>query len=458
MPNSSDSLLAILRQHWGWLSAAFVLALIFRIGMILHFGSFAPPKAGSDAWEFDTYAWNLVSGNGYRGPSPAHPDGNHLTSHRVPGYTIVLAATYGILGHRFDAPLFVNALLGALTTIEVFLVGALVFGVWAGRVASAGYAVWPISGFYATTVGAEVLFAFILLALVIACLTIDVKRLRTLHMTTIGVLVGSAMLTRAESALMLASLGLWALVIFGRDWRRTLRFTWVFLIAALVLTPWTVRNYRVHGVFMPLSSIGGQTFLGSNNRVVLEDPRYHGYWVFEGAIPEYREALAGLGEAERDREALRLGLEFLAENRDSWPFLVWQKIKRFWSPVIKTDNQLMKFVMLATWGPVFVALIPSFLVTFLRFLRSRRQALILHFTIGYTLPHVILINGQTRMRFGIEAICIVLATWGFLNGIAALHRWWRNRRGSGKPTVVQQDIARDTGDVVPSRLLSRSED
>src|SRR5262245_62833830 len=105
-----------------------------------------------------------------------------------------------------------------------------------------------------------------------------------------GLLLGFAILTRPNAGLMVPLAALWAYQFRGRP--RILRLTLTIpLMSLLVLTPWTYRNYVVLNAFIPISTGGGDVFLGANNSVVATDPLYYGYWIWPGDIAEYRNAL-----------------------------------------------------------------------------------------------------------------------------------------------------------------------
>ena len=52
------------------LAALFVVGFVLRLALALHFGINVWRRSGSDAAEYDTYAWNIAQGRGYRGMSP----------------------------------------------------------------------------------------------------------------------------------------------------------------------------------------------------------------------------------------------------------------------------------------------------------------------------------------------------------------------------------------------------
>src|SRR5262245_22122703 len=104
-----------------WLAVA--VALVLRLGLAAHYGLTRAPKPGGDDQEYDTYAWNLAQGRGYRGMSPDVADQDHLTAYRPPGPSLLFASVYMVVGHRYDAVRIVNCALAALSVYATFLIG-----------------------------------------------------------------------------------------------------------------------------------------------------------------------------------------------------------------------------------------------------------------------------------------------------------------------------------------------
>jgi hypothetical protein len=88
---------------------------------------------------------------------------------------------------------------------------------------------------------------------------------------------------------------------------------------AIVIAPWTVRNYRTFDRFVLVSTNGGLAMYGANN------PRAHGGYVEEG--PE--EDLMRMPELEADREAKRRAAEWIVANPGRFLALAFEKNIRF---------------------------------------------------------------------------------------------------------------------------------
>src|SRR5215467_899031 len=122
-----------------WVLLMFVcLGLALRLGVAaaLDGGLGGTPAPGSDDFEYDSYAWNVAQGRGYRGVSPDVTDPEHLTAYRPPGTSFVWAGLYRLLGHRYAAVRVLHCILGAATILLVYWVGQRCFGHSVGLLAA----------------------------------------------------------------------------------------------------------------------------------------------------------------------------------------------------------------------------------------------------------------------------------------------------------------------------------
>src|SRR5262245_10958316 len=128
----------------------------------------------------------------------------------------------------------------------------------------------------------------------------------------------------------------WALWQF-RGQRRPLAMSLSILVVGVaLLVPWTVRNYRVFGEFIPFSTMGGSVLLQGNNRIVATEPKYYGYSVWDTDIPEYRDAIrAPNDEVKRDQVCRSLAIRWLKDNPDKWWYLIKAKFLRSWTPFLQ---------------------------------------------------------------------------------------------------------------------------
>jgi len=396
--------------HWVLLVLVCVgLAARLGVAAALDGGLNGGPAPGSDELEYDSYAWNVAQGRGYRGISPDVADKEHLTAYRPPGTSLAWAGVYRLFGHRYAAVRVLHGIVGAGTILLVFWIGQRCFGRSVGLLAAGVYTVWPTSLLYSSALMSEPLGTFWLMGYVVASLSFAGQPSGSRALWA-GLLLGFAILTRPNAGLMVPLACLWAYQFRGHP--RILVLTLAIpVVSLLVLAPWAYRNYVVFDTFIPLSTGGGDVFLGANNSVVATDPIYYGYWIWPGQIAEYQNALRPLNnEIERDRVARKLALRWLKDNRDKWWYLVHSRARRGWTPVLLPRSpKLYRLAMLLSWAPVLILMLVSFFPTLIDSLRKGHPGWLLHLVILHVVAGSIVFWGSSRFRYPIEGLCIILS-------------------------------------------------
>jgi 4-amino-4-deoxy-L-arabinose transferase-like glycosyltransferase len=423
------------RRKWivfGLVFAAFAL----RLAVAIVLGINEPPEPGSDPEEYDTYAWNVAQGRGYRGMSPDVSDRDHLTAYRPPGTSLIWAGLYKVFGRRYDVIRTFNCAVGAATVWFVYAIGSRCFGPIVGLLGAGIYAAWPIALLYSTTLLSEPPGTFFFLAYLHACLVFAERRTWGTAAGA-GVYLGLTLLTRPNPLPMIPLTAVWALWQFRRDSQALVRGISIPLIALVTLSPWWVRNAVVFGKFIPISTMGGSVLLQGNNRIVATDPEFYGYSIWDTRIPEYRDALRSAGdEIERDRRAGQFAKDWLKANPDLWPRLVWSKIVRGWTPFLQPKSpRLYRLGTLLSWGPVLVLFLIGFIPTGLRLLRDGHPGWLLHLAIIGSLPMTALMFGDMRYRYTLEPICILIAACIGLGVV----KWITSDKGG----FVSHEVAKD---------------
>lgn len=392
------------------LAAVIVVGLGARLGLALVHGLSAAPERDSDADEYDTYAWNVAQGNGYRGMSPDVADRNHLTAYRPPGPSLLMAGIYCVVGHRYDAVRVVGCLLGSASIWLVFCIGGRLFGVGVGLISAAIYSLFPLAVLQSTEIGSEPIGVFLFLLFINVALAFA-DRPTGLRAALAGLIFGAALLTRANFIVMLPLIVVWAIWQF-RWSTNLLRAGLIPLLAIGCLVPWTVRNYRVFGELIPLSTMGGSVLLQGNNSVVVSEPEFYGYNVWDSTIPEYQKALQTAGnEVERDRRAKQFAIEWIKNHPDKWGFMLWHKLLRSWMPVLsEKQSAARRWLYLLSWGPILVLFVLALVPTLAVGLRHRHAVLLLHLAVLHYVANSLVFFALIRYRAPIDPLCIIFAT------------------------------------------------
>ncbi len=397
---------AMRRLVWSLLIVAFLL----RLGLGLALGLNDPPKTGSDAEEYDTYAWNVVKGHGYRGMSPDVSNQDHLTAYRPPGTSLTWAMIYRVVGHRFDAIRLFGCILGAASVYEVFRLGRRLFTTNVGLISAAGYTIFPHAIFYSVDLGSEVGATYLFL-LYLNLLLDFADRPNWTSATLAGLALGLAMLYRPAFMFMIPLTILWGAWQFRKVPHSIVQASFTVVVAVTCLIPWTVRNYVVFQAFIPFSTMGGSVLLQGNNRIVAENPEFFGYNVWDTQIPEYADALrAPNDELVRDRVAGDLAKAWMKDNLEKLPLMALAKLYRGCTPFLQPKSPWhFRWGTSLSWGPVLVLFLLSVIPTLVGMLRSENPGWIIHLGLLHYVAATLIFFGYARYRHAIEPLCLVLA-------------------------------------------------
>lgn len=192
------------------------------------------------------------------------------TMYRPPGYPAFMAAVYFVFGHHYAAIKLVQMALSAVTALVLARV-CQKHEPGTGRWVLALYALCPFDAVYSIALLSENLCGTLLALSLAAWVSLEGNR----RFLVAGLLLGGATLVRdIYIALVPFMAAAWFLFGVG-SWRRRLAQGAMFaLCAALVIAPWTARNFAVSGRLVPVSAgrlgfslwIGGWTTRGSQIR------------------------------------------------------------------------------------------------------------------------------------------------------------------------------------------------
>jgi hypothetical protein len=404
------------------LVALWLVSFGLHMGYMLVQGINEPPRAGSDQWEYEIYAWNLASGNGFAGPSPQFPsDMRRPTVFRTPGVSFYWSLGYRLFGRHYAVPRVMNSAVFALVGIMVFLIGESAYEWRVGALAAVGAVLYPITYIY-NDLTSEPLFVPLWL-LHLWLLAGWRHHLSWSRCVMAGVVCAAAMLVRASVLLWLPFVFVWVCVVFRADWRQAVaKGTCLLLVPLICIAPWSLRNLKVTGEVVLLSCGGGINLLGGNNSYVVEEPEYYGYCVWPTLLPGHQNAFVGMSDVQMDDHATKLALEWLADHPEKWPFLVYQKIRRLWTPFLQPKVASWKRMgVLFTYGPLLAATVLALIPVIAEAWRRRPQNLILMLPLLWMTGIAVLFFGFARYRFPVEPIMLVITCRGLVMLWDGLH-------------------------------------
>ncbi len=300
--------------------ALFVLAIALRLAFVLAF----PQVPSSDGEWYLVRAAEMARGMGYQ-------EAGHPTAFWPVGYPALLAASLWLCGPSLAGPIALNLIAAAAILALVLRCARLVGADEAGaRLAGLLYAIYPAHIVYTGTTTSEATSTAVTMA---AFALLVGGRRRRLALVAGGLLFGVATLMRAQMLMFPAGL-LIAMTIVWRDyrWRDALKAAVIVHVAmAVVVLPWTIRNYRALGAVVPVSTNGGVSlYYGAN-------PHATGGWYAWERTPEW-DRVVGIPYGERvarqvelDRRFKRAAKEWIVAHPAAWVALGPTKIALLWA-------------------------------------------------------------------------------------------------------------------------------
>ena len=324
------------------------LAALLRVGTFM---AFPPERLVADEIYYAQVARGLALGEGHHYVDDFGVD---LRAWRPPGHPLVLS---GLLPAE-DAPgvddraasvlplLGFQLALGSLLVGAVWWLGWVCFGprvaLWSGLAAAA----YPNLIFFSHTLWSETLTASLVTCALVGALRWSAGPSVRVAVAT-GLVLGLAALTREVALGVGAAIGLWwCLEAAPTDRPRAMRHGLLVLATAfLVVAPWTLRNGRVLGAFVPVSTIGwfaageGNTFEPAN-WLADRGPMHTVYASRYFGTP---------GELARADVARRWTLERIADSQPDW---VLRKFMREGSLLLSPDSYLRYKIDAGAYGEV----------------------------------------------------------------------------------------------------------
>jgi len=398
------------RRPRQWTLLLFAVAMALRVAVAAWQGLPTPAVPGSDESEYMAYATSLAFEHEFRGPSPDVADQHHLTAYRPPGTSFVYAVFLRIFGPHVAVVRLANCLWGALACVLLLAIGRELSTERIAWLVAALWAIYPRALLFSGALMSESLGLLTFLTFMLYALRFA-KSPRLPIAALAGVWLGIAILVHAGRLFMVPFVILWALIIFWRRWPALLNATMIPVIAGLTVLPWTIRNYLVLHEPIPLSTAGGSALLQGNNRIVVTDPKYYGYSVWDTFIPEYADSLRHAGdEVTRDRMAGRFAKQWLKANTRYWPFLFKAKLIRGFTPLLQPQSgMLYRSLELVMWGPILLLLLIGFVPTWRQMARARNGGWLIHFAILHFVVITVLFFGNSRYRYPVEPLCLLIA-------------------------------------------------
>lgn len=420
---------------------AFIAAVAFALRMATLYYAWrtSPLEVRSNlpyGFELGRIASSIAAGKGFSSPLRTMDTGP--SAWFTPLYPYLVAGIFRMWGIFSDASKLIievlNCAFAALTVIPIYEIARKAFGKGVAVGASWTWVVLPSALFFPIFWIWDTACAALFLALILWA-TLEVVHSRSAlvwsgygALWAVGVLINPSLFSLFP---FLAGWAVWQSRGSSPSWLKL--GAAALLVFAMGLVPWTVRNYRVFGKFVPLrSNFGLELWLGNNPGV----PDTWTPWLHPNDDPKEAAKYARMGEmaymAEKQHEALvfmrthpadtlnfmfRRFVENWLGQSDS-PADVWSNGPLY----VKGFVALNAFLSLATWlGAMFAY-------------RTERTgafplvAVPLIFPLVFYLTHLSL-----RYRFPMDPVMVILAAYGVAHVVGLLR---------GRSAGVQEGITR----------------
>jgi len=289
-----------------------LVALALRVAAVAADSGYEP---ANDAHEYDYYARSIAAGDGY--PPSGYLLQGGPTAIRGPGYPYLLGGIYAIGGDSIELARLVDAALGALSILLLYLIAKRLWGRRVGLAAAAIGAVFPPLVLLSRDLVSESLFIPLELAAVLCVLNFRRSGGELRWALGAGALCGLAALTRNTGlALILpVAIGVWTLRPRFRP-RSLLAPALTMGCAAILIAPWIARNAVEFGRFVPITTSGGIAAAGTYNEDSFREAATHGAWRDPQAIPDFTPLFVtpGIDEGTVDVELKRAARDFAWEH------------------------------------------------------------------------------------------------------------------------------------------------
>ena len=298
--------------------ALFCLALGLRLVLMLAL----PQPPLSDGEFYFLRAAEIASGQGYQ-------EAGHPTAFWPVGYPALLAAAMLLFGKTTFAAMILNLIAAAGILYLILWFGRHVAGSeLAGRLGALLYALYPAHVVYTGVVISETSYTAVTMA---AFALLIAKRGDWRWLILAGLIFGFASLMRTQTILYPVG-AIIALAAVYRDyrWRDATRAALIVHLAmAAVILPWSLRNERVFGEFVLVSTNGGIALLTGANDFATGDHMYiekTPVWAASGIPFEQRVQR----QVEIDRRFKRMAREWISENPGRFAALGVKKAVLIW--------------------------------------------------------------------------------------------------------------------------------
>jgi len=373
-------------------------------------------------WEMGRLARSIASGQGFSSPTdlPTGP-----SAWAPPLYPYILAGVFKLFGVYSALSAWViltfNSVFAALTCLTLYRIGEKMYGSGVARATAWTWAVFPYAIYWPVRVVWETSFTTFLLslALLLTLHVADTPPTRRMWLA-LGLLWGVILVTNTAVVSMFPFCLLW--MFYYLPWRRQqfVGAALCVLMAALVVSPWLVRNFEVFGKFIFVrDNLPLEMYEANNNQSA-------GLWTrseHPGNNPEAMRKFQEVGElgfmAEKQQEVRK----FIREHPGRFLRFTVERAVYFWIAPPQATIVNGYDLMISRHTNFLLAAVFAFAGLWLTIRnRVRGGFLLACFLLIYPLPYY-LVNPFPRYKHPIEPEILLLIVYLFWEARKVEVRW-----------------------------------
>lgn len=184
------------------------------------------------------------------------------SSKRPPLYPLCIGIYQKFFGRDgYILPLtFTQIIFSCLSAILLFFIVKNLFGITTGIISLVLYSVDPLMIFRIPHITTEPLFLFLIIGLILL-IFLEQKYKTKLHQISLGIFLVLPALQRAEGIILFIFFPIFFFLTNRINYSNIKRFLLIFSSGVIIMLPWWIRNYTIHGRFVLTSTHGGVNFL-----------------------------------------------------------------------------------------------------------------------------------------------------------------------------------------------------
>ena len=313
LSNGSSATILRMLDHPYFVVWCFGLFILLRVLLL-----FVPLEMESDALWYLNRAGGIAAGDGYS-------ENGHPTAYWPVGYPGFLGILFWLFGTSQTVGVIANLVCAAASFFLVLALTRYFFqSDRSARLAVALLTIYPNNIAYIPILLTETYFTFMML---LGCYLFVVRR--TLPFLVLaGLVFGLMTLTKAQAVFVPGFLAfLWLITPEGwrHRWAVVARIGLVYVMMAVVLVPWAVRNTMVFDDLVLISTNGGATLLTGNN------PSATGGYTEDDPLVKQRN-FSVEDQVAADKRAWKLAIDWIKSNPKRFLELIPLKIFHAWAP------------------------------------------------------------------------------------------------------------------------------